>query len=206
MKKIINICLVLLLITIQYSCKSESEKKTERVQELLEQVNRFCDEQEFGKAHTAANKILAIYKPESRYDWAKEELLTCYFAAEDVIFTRESQYLIAHIDEKDAIDKICYLLTGLPSVGTFYPEGTYVGITGPENEAEDYSRWTSWYNQKCDALLSLAIGLGNEGFAKRIIPLFKDDYTISTYKVQTSNKTKTAAKQKYAEAFNNNIL
>lgn len=99
-----------------------------------------------------------------------------YEKAYDEVFNAEALYLCA-IGDKTSLDRIVFLLSSVPIVGTPVPEGTTFkskyDISDMADGHSQYIHSVTKYNQKCNMLIDLAISKNSHALAERIMPLFK---------------------------------
>lgn len=96
----------------------------------------------------------------------------------DYVFNAEAMYLCAKGD-KESIDRITFLLSSIPVKGVAIPEGTPYQYEfdfdyDTKELHKDYIKYASSFNQKCSALIDLAISNNNSLLIRKVIPLFKD--------------------------------
>lgn len=122
---------------------------------------------DFNKAH---ERLIQLESLSKNSDEGKE----IYNEAFDYVFNAEAIFLCAKGDD-ESINRLVFLLASIPVVGVALPEGfTYNSNVGSVfREHEKYIEYTNRFNQKCDALIDLAIANHNISIAERIIPLFK---------------------------------
>lgn len=138
-----------------------------------------------------------------------------YNEAFDYVFNAEAMFLCAKGD-KESIDRITFLLSSIPVKGVAIPEGTpYEYEDDFDHETKDlhrdYIEYASSFNQKCDALIDLAISNNNYLLIKKVIPLFKTvpEQLKSHYKrhlLDYSNSSKKNAILKINKAIRDGVF
>lgn len=95
----------------------------------------------------------------------------------DYIFNQEMLYLVS-LNTPEATNRVVYLLSEYNLEGTPVGENqTYVHPV-ERDPAKEYIASIIKYNERCNSILDLALSLGNEELAKKIIDLYKKDIEI----------------------------
>jgi len=114
-----------------------------------------------------------------------------YHNAQDYVFDKEVRFLVAEGSE-DASNRIIYLLTEIPVEGKKYAEGVYDMWYGIGTEYKKYKEWLPRYNQKCDAVLEIAILQKNKDLARKVLGMYKQNVNnidqVKAYKVSKKFK------------------
>ena len=151
-----------------------------------ESYREACRDGDFDAAHKFLDRM-----KEDVEDWASNEK---FQEAEDYVFNYEVNALISQNSE-EANTRIIYLLNEIPIEGTKEPVGT---ITVSSEYGESCSR----YNIKLNKILELAISVGNQDIAKKLLPLYKEDQIMPHVTVEAyTYDSRDAAQAKYDEAF-----
>ncbi len=95
----------------------------------------------------------------------------------DYVFNAEAMYLCAKGDN-ESINRLTFLLSGVPIKGVAIPDGTeynteYDFETKQLLSHHEYIKYATSFNQKCDALIDLAISNHNFIIIEKVLPLFK---------------------------------
>lgn len=196
-KSILKYVFLALILFFGYKCfrsRGHTIDENTSKEELMTWTQEACLNNDFATAHKYVKEL--SNRAALKGDWWGD--MNAFYCASDALFTAESQFLIAHIDEKDAVDKIVYLITSQPTFGRYIAPG---GTPDPSYEdARHYARYVATNNQRCDKLLALAIGIDNEYLARRIIPLYKDDYSYDDC-IVVNSRSINEAKKRFKEAF-----
>lgn len=150
-----------------------------------------------------------FYNALNSYDFEKARREATTDEKLETVFLAESQFLIAHIEEKDAVDRIVYLITSNPVRGENPGDGEIVSWSDVEGYNPKYGKYASWVsknNSRCDQLLMLAIGIHHEELANRILWLYREKIEFeelegNKYKVHKSQEARDHARKLYKEAF-----
>lgn len=148
-----------------------------------------------------------------------------YFSAFDEIYKAEIQYLLSELSGNECIDKISFLLAGIPVEGEKFPQGLcdyriagrgrWGGNEGLPFDA--YIVWTQHFNRLCDTILFLAINRKNQDLAKLILLKYVDNVEVTIGKspsikvngvwvdnshgyINYTSADRDAARKKYNEA------
>lgn len=168
---------VLFSIGVYTEYEKGSDERNEK--EMIEIANKCkvdalaCD---FVSAHEKLNTLASDRDGANEYNYQriKEKRYNEVF---DYVFNAEAMFLCAKGD-KESIDRITFLLASIPVKGVAIPEGTpyeYEHDFDSDTRGlhKDYIEYASSFNQKCDALIDLAISNNNYLLIKKVIPLFK---------------------------------
>ena len=165
-----------------------SEGLSDRKKEY-ESYREACRDGDFDAAHKFLDRM-----KEDVEDWDSEQK---YREAEDYVFNYEVNALVSQNSE-EANTRIIYLLNEIPIEGTKQP----IGDT--EYGGSVYGNSCNRFNIKLNQIMELAISLGNQDIAKKILPLYKEDEIMDskrTYKIAAyTYNTRDAAQAKYDEA------
>ncbi len=95
----------------------------------------------------------------------------------DYIFNQEMLYLVS-LNTPEATNRVVYLLSEYNLEGTPVGENqTYVNPV-ERDPAKEYIASIIRYNERCNSILDLAISLGNEELAKKMIDMYKKEIEI----------------------------
>lgn len=168
---------VLFLIGVYTEYEKGSDERNEK--EMIEIANRCkadalaCD---FVSAHEKLNTLASDRDGANKYNYQriKEKRYNEVF---DYVFNAEAMFLCAK-GNKESIDRITFLLSSIPVRGVAIPEGTLYKYDwdfddDTQDLHKDYIEYASSFNQKCDALIDLAISNNNYLLIRKVIPLFK---------------------------------
>lgn len=133
-------------------------------------VEDACRNHDFEAAYQFAEKYDKL--PFSG-DVDKEELSR----HKDYIFNQEMLYLVS-LNTQEATKRVVYLLAEYNIEGTPVGENQTYSMPIERNPAKEYIASIIKYNERCNSILDLAISLGNEELAKKIIDLYKKDIEI----------------------------
>jgi hypothetical protein len=95
----------------------------------------------------------------------------------DYIFNQEMLYLVS-LNTPEATNRVVYLLAEFNIEGTPVGENQTYFYPVERDPAKEYIASIIKYNERCNSILDLAISLGNEELAKKIIDLYKKDIEI----------------------------
>lgn len=178
----VSIFLVLVLLVLVKDCgepyvvSSDDEQQDEKMREIANECKSAAMEYDFITSHKLLTQLNTDALSSTDY-YVKERKRKRYEEAFDFVFNTEAMYLCSKGD-RESMDRLVFLLASIPEKGIQIPEGTeyYQEPNFDHNvreEHQDYINYATKYNQKCDALIDLAITNKNFLLVERVIPLFK---------------------------------
>ena len=121
----------------------------------------------------AAYQFVEKYEQDSFWDDQKVDRSR----HKDYIFNQEMLYLVS-LNTPEATNRVIYLLVENNIEGTPVGENQTYSMPIERDPAKEYIASIIKYNERCNSVLDLAISLGNEELAKKMIDLYKKDVEI----------------------------
>ncbi len=143
---------------------------------IFEECNAAAMNYDFVEAHQLLSKLETDYLHNAdTWDYPKKKKR--YEEAFDLVFNTEAMYLCSKGD-KESINRIVFLLSSIRVEGEALPEGTKYhkkeDLGKHETGHNDYIKYATRFNQKCNTLIDLAISNHRYDLALKVLPLIKE--------------------------------